>query len=110
MRLTTIVCDIPQSHRREIIHANVNEIFAIRSELGIHQSTSSSPSSTILSSSATTANDPPSDPFDELILCHLGVGELREQKEMLPTEENLLRVEARRKWVRSSFWLSQREA
>lgn len=40
------------------------------------------------------------DPFDEEILCHLGVGDERIQRKMQPTEENLLRVEAKRKWVR----------
>lgn len=76
-----------------MIEFNINEIFAIRAELGINQNSVDSVYS------IESANNPISDPFDEMILCHLGVGESREQKEMLPTEENLLRVEAKRKWV-----------
>lgn len=87
-----------QAHRRAVIDANVNEIFAIRSELGIHQDSSTPSSAT---HAVDSANSPVADPFDEAILCHLGVGEAREKKEMLPTTENLLRVEAKRKWVRS---------
>ena len=84
-----------------MINYNLNEIFAIRTELGIN---SESP---ITPHSHDKANNPLTDPFDDLIRAHLGIGEKRT---MPPTEENLLRVEAKRKWVRllpsPSFLLS----
>ncbi|KAK4700631.1 Ase1/PRC1/MAP65 family protein, partial [Phenoliferia sp. Uapishka_3] len=89
-------CDAEVARRRTIINANVNEIFQLRTELGIHQDTHSPPSSTHPSESA---NAPISDPFDEAILCHLGVGDARQQTDLAPTNENLQRVEAKRKWL-----------
>ncbi|SCV69366.1 BQ2448_2386 [Microbotryum intermedium] len=73
---------ITQARRRDAINANVNEIFALRSELGIHQ-----------------GDGPTTDDFDEAILAHLGIGEGRERKELEPTSENIARAEAKRKWL-----------
>lgn len=92
---------VAQAHRRDVLALHINEIFALRSELGIHQSASSSPdgSNAPKSRASLTGEVPLSDPLDEAILSHLGVGEEREKKEMIPTSENLSRVEAKRKWV-----------
>lgn len=76
-----------QAHRREVLTTSANEIFALRAELGIHQEGADE---------AAVA-----DPLDEAILWHLGVGDARQPKrEMVPTAENVQRVEAKRKWVR----------
>ncbi|KAM0786940.1 hypothetical protein ACM66B_002361 [Microbotryomycetes sp. NB124-2] len=83
-------CDAELARRRDELNANVNEIFALRAELGISQ-----PS--LEEQLGGTAG--PSDAFDEAILAHLGVGDHRERKELLPTTENLARVEAKRKWL-----------
>ena len=71
-----------QAQRQQALAGHLNEIFALRTELGIHQST-----------------DWIADEFDEAILAHLGVGEHRVQKDMLPTTDNLSRVEAKRQWL-----------
>ncbi|SCZ97569.1 BZ3500_MvSof-1268-A1-R1_Chr4-3g07255 [Microbotryum saponariae] len=81
-------CETEIARRRDAINANVNEIFALRSELGIHQG------------DGTTTDD-----FDEAILAHLGIGEGRERKELEPTSENIARAEAKRKWVRCNVQL-----
>lgn len=99
---TLLIYSNTQNHRRTVINANTNEIFTIRIELGIHQDISAPSTSTSTSShrhSTGSPNTPISDPFDEAILCHLGIGENRVKKELSPTTENLLRVEAKRKWV-----------
>lgn len=96
---------LAQAHRRDLLALHLNEIFALRSELGIHQTTgtNTSPSSSSTGPRASlTGEIPLADPLDEAILSHLGVGEEREKKEMLATSENLARVEAKRKWVRLS--------
>ncbi|GAA5904833.1 hypothetical protein JCM5296_005085 [Sporobolomyces johnsonii] len=83
-------CEAEIAHRRDTLHAHANEIFALRNELGIHQDTN--PSDTPSSS--------PADPLDEEVLWHLGVGEARQpRKEIVPTTENVLRIEAKRKWL-----------
>ncbi|SGY76227.1 BQ5605_C005g03476 [Microbotryum silenes-dioicae] len=75
-------CETEMARRRDAINANVNEIFALRSELGIHQG------------DGTTTDD-----FDEAILAHLGIGDGRERKQLEPTSENIARAEAKRKWL-----------
>ncbi|GAA5929842.1 hypothetical protein JCM1841_000504 [Sporobolomyces salmonicolor] len=83
-------CEAEIAHRRDTLNANANEIFALRNELGIHQDTT--PSDNPSSSAA--------DPLDEEVLWHLGVGEARQpRKEIIPTMENMLRIEAKRKWL-----------
>ncbi|KAI5477642.1 microtubule associated protein [Pseudohyphozyma bogoriensis] len=89
-------CETEIAHRRSVISANVTEIFTLRTELGIHQN-SSLPISH--DHDTDTANAPVPDEFDEAVLAHLGVGEEREKKELKPTRENLLRVEAKRQWL-----------
>ncbi|KAM0752168.1 hypothetical protein T439DRAFT_324245 [Meredithblackwellia eburnea MCA 4105] len=79
-------CEMEISRRRTLISTHANEIFALRSELGIHSSSSSSETHT-------------HDAFDEHILSHLGVGEGREHRELVPSKENLLRIEAKRTWL-----------
>ncbi|GAA5836948.1 hypothetical protein JCM9279_007713 [Rhodotorula babjevae] len=77
-------CEAEIAHRRDVLTTSTNEIFALRSELGIHQA----------------ANDPLADPLDEDILWHLGVGDARQPKrEIVPTADNVQRVEAKRKWL-----------
>jgi hypothetical protein len=61
----------------------VHEIFALRSELGIHQ-----------------VAGVEVDPLDEAVLAHLGVGEGREKVIIPCTTENLDRLSAKRNWVR----------
>ncbi|BGP27094.1 Microtubule bundling protein [Rhodotorula toruloides] len=78
-------CEAEISHRKELLNSHASEVFALRCELGIHQ-----------------AEDGKSggDTLDEDILWHLGVGDARQPKrEMLPTAENVQRVEAKRKWL-----------
>lgn len=74
----------------------------MRTELGINSSTPYSGAR-----SAETVNAPLPDSFDEMILCHLGVGDSRQKKELVPTAENLEMLEAKRKWVRlvvKQYW------
>uniref|UniRef100_A0A0K3CIC3 BY PROTMAP: gi/472584167/gb/EMS21773.1/ microtubule associated protein [Rhodosporidium toruloides NP11] gi/647394509/emb/CDR35739.1/ RHTO0S01e06040g1_1 [Rhodosporidium toruloides] n=1 Tax=Rhodotorula toruloides TaxID=5286 RepID=A0A0K3CIC3_RHOTO len=74
-----------QAHRKELLNSHASEVFALRCELGIHQA---------------EEGNPGGDPLDEDILWHLGVGEARQPKrEMLPTAENVQRVEAKRNWL-----------
>ncbi|BGO94930.1 Microtubule bundling protein [Rhodotorula toruloides] len=78
-------CEAEISHRKELLNSHASEVFALRCELGIHQA---------------EEGNPGGDPLDEDILWHLGVGEARQPKrEMLPTAENVQRVEAKRKWL-----------
>ncbi|KAK4052832.1 Microtubule bundling protein [Microbotryomycetes sp. JL201] len=91
-------CDAEIARRRDELNANVNEIFALRAELGISQP-SDAVSGTSSAEEGAAAATAASDAFDEAILAHLGVGDQRERKELLPTTENLARVEAKRKWL-----------
>ncbi|GAA5992205.1 hypothetical protein JCM10908_001819 [Rhodotorula pacifica] len=82
-------CESEIAHRKELLDSDANEIFALRCELGIHQETTNS-----------LGESTSGDPFDEEILWHLGVGETRQEKrEMLPTAENVQKLEAKRKWL-----------
>ncbi|KAK4057398.1 Microtubule bundling protein [Microbotryomycetes sp. JL221] len=85
-------CEAELAHRRDVLNAHVNEIFALRAELGISQ-----PADVDETQEATSSNG--NDDFDEVILCHLGVGDHRQRKEMPATKENLARLDAKRKWV-----------
>ncbi|GAA5911283.1 hypothetical protein JCM8208_004318 [Rhodotorula glutinis] len=77
-------CEAEIARRRDVLTTSTNEIFALRSELGIHQA----------------SDGALADPLDEDILWHLGVGDARQPKrEIVPTAENVQRVEAKRKWL-----------
>ncbi|KAL8280672.1 hypothetical protein RQP46_006995 [Phenoliferia psychrophenolica] len=94
-------CDAEVTRRRTLIHAHVNEIFSLRTELGIHQDSPPSPSSSSSSlptSDSDAPHNPEQDPFDEKILCHLAVGD-RDKVELAPTTENLERVKAKHQWL-----------
>ncbi|GAA6049907.1 hypothetical protein JCM3770_007044 [Rhodotorula araucariae] len=81
-------CEAEIAHRRELLNTSADEIFALRSELGIHQESADASTSALV------------DPLDEEILWHLGVGDARQPKrELVPTMENVQRVEAKRKWL-----------
>ncbi|BGP42853.1 Microtubule bundling protein [Rhodotorula kratochvilovae] len=84
----TVRCEAEIAHRRDVLNTSTSEIFALRSELGIHQESADGTSSAL------------ADPLDEEILWHLGVGDARQPKrEIVPTTENVQRVEAKRKWL-----------
>lgn len=82
-------CESEIAHRKELLDSDANEIFALRCELGLYQETTNS-------ACASTSTDP----VDEEILWHLGIGASRQdKKEMRPTAENVQKLEAKRKWL-----------
>ncbi|GAA5921137.1 hypothetical protein JCM3775_004106 [Rhodotorula graminis] len=77
-------CEAEIARRRDVLTTSTNEIFALRSELGIRQA----------------SDGALADPLDEDILWHLGIGDARQPKrEIVPTADNVQRVEAKRKWL-----------
>ncbi|GAA6042473.1 hypothetical protein JCM8097_003044 [Rhodosporidiobolus ruineniae] len=94
-------CEAEIARRKTLLTEHCTEIFTLRTELGIHQLSSApaSPSSTSPSSDSLTAASA-SDPLDDEILWHLGVGEARQpRREIKPTQENVDRVAAKRQWL-----------
>ncbi|GAA5873828.1 hypothetical protein JCM3774_000695 [Rhodotorula dairenensis] len=82
-------CESVIAHRKEVLDSDANEIFALRCELGLYRDDDNG-----------LGGSTSEDPLDEEILWHLGIGEARQQKkEMLPTAENVQKLEAKRKWL-----------